>query len=78
MCYRIPNDFLLPSDNLSKNSPPPVCKECLGAEYFVKPNGGLAVRIGMLPGVPWKIAPRFSRYQAPINRGDVLLLRNGQ
>jgi hypothetical protein len=84
MCCGIPNEFLLPerllpSDNLSNEfSFLLSIRNAICPEYFVKPNGGLAVRIGMLPGVPWKIGLRFSSYQAPINGGNVIFLRDGQ
>src|SRR5438477_12541904 len=84
MCCRIPNEFLLSerllsSDNLSNEfSFLLSVRNAVGPEYFVKPNGGLAVRIRMLPGVPWKIGLRFSSYQSPINGGNVIFLRDGQ
>src|SRR6267143_1998347 len=82
--FRRSNEFLLserllPFDNLSNEfSFLLSVRNAIGPEYFVKPNGGLVVRIRMLPGVPWKIGLRFSSYQAPINGGDVIFLRDGQ
>jgi len=45
---------------------------------FVKPDGWFFQNVWPLPGIPWKIGLRFTRYESPINGGDVMLFRNRQ
>src|ERR1700758_4152814 len=50
----------------------------IGMEHLVEPYRRLAQNVGTLPRIPRQICLRFSRYKAPIDRSDPLLLRDWQ
>src|SRR5438132_13052611 len=50
----------------------------VGAQDFVKPHGGLAVNVRMLPGFPRQIGLRLASDESPVDSADVLLLGDGE
>src|SRR5947207_2631459 len=46
----------------------------VGAQDFVKPDGGLAVNVGMLPGFPRQIGLRLAGDESPVDGADMFLL----
>ena len=50
----------------------------VGPKHFVKPNRGLALHVGMLPGFPGIIGLGFARDESPIYCTDVFLFRDGE
>ena len=50
----------------------------IGAENVVKPHCGLMIHVRMLPGIPRQSGLRFTFDEPPVDRGDVVFLRDGQ
>jgi hypothetical protein len=44
----------------------------VGAKDFVKPDCGLAVGVGVFPGIPRQVGLRFARHETPVDSGDVV------
>src|ERR1700761_7999421 len=50
----------------------------VGPEDVVEPDGGLHEDVGALPGVPRESGLGLAVYEAPVDGGDVVALRDGQ
>src|SRR5690349_14320165 len=50
----------------------------IGSEDLVEPDGRLAIRVRVLPGVPRQVGLRLSLHQSPVDRRDVVTLGQWQ
>ena len=56
---------------------PLAIRPAIGMEYFMKPDGRRVHDVRLLPGIPRQISLRFAGDQPPVDRGYVVLLRDG-